>query len=99
MIDFCRFLIFLALFGRPFGESFGANVCENGGVKKSRKMSQKRLCSENDEKGPGTCSPLKEKNLRVPSSAEFSRFLIGSSPLCVPLRHGGGYKNKSYIYV
>ncbi len=79
-------------FGRPFGKSFGANVCENGGVKKIQKWSQKESCKENDEKGPGTCFPLKEENLRLPSSAEACRFDIGSSTLCVPLRHSGEYE-------
>ena len=61
---------------------FGANAYENGGRKKSRKMSRKRLCKENYEKGPRTRFPLKEQNLRLPSS-EFCRFAIGSYTLSV----------------
>ena len=47
-------------------------------------MSRKTRCKENDEKGPGTCFPLKEENLRLPSSAEACRFLIESKTPCVP---------------
>jgi len=34
--------------------------------------------------------PLKRRESSTPSSAEACRFLIESSTLCVPLRHGGG---------
>ena len=57
---------------------------------------RKRPCGENKEKAPGTCFPFQEENLRLPSSAEVCRSDIGSSTLCVPLRHGGG---DIYIYI
>ena len=92
MSDYFVIFEILLFLGRPFGESFGANVCENGGAKKIQTWGQKESCKENEEKGPGTCFPLNEENLRLPSSAESCRFLIGSSTLCVSLRHGGGYE-------
>ena len=67
-----------------WGMCVGVNVYEHGGAKKSRRMSRKRLCGENEEKGPGTCFPLKEENLRLPCSAEACRFLIESETPCVP---------------
>ena len=30
LIDFLQILAMLDVFGRPFGECFGSNVCENG---------------------------------------------------------------------
>ena len=84
MVVFLSIFEIFTLFGRSFGESFGANVYENGGVKKSQKWSQKETCKENDEKAPGTCFPLKEENLRLPSSSEACKFCIGSNTLRVP---------------
>ena len=75
---FAIFEIFEFL-GRPFWECFGANAHKNGGVKKSRKKTQK---GSRREKAPWTCFPLKEENLRLPSS-EFCRFAIGSYTLSV----------------
>ena len=77
--------------GHPFRGCLLENAHGNGGGKKSREKRRKMLCNENEETGPGTCFPLKEKNFRLPSSAEVCRFDIGSSTLCVPSRHGGGF--------
>ena len=84
VIVFFTIFEILTFLGRPFGESFGANAHEHGGRKKSKNRSRKRPCGENEEKGPGTCFPLKEENLRLPSSSEDCKFCIGSNTLCLP---------------
>ena len=65
-------------------KSFGAKVYEHRCVKNNKNMIQQKSCKKNNEKGPGTCFPLKEENLRLPSSAEACRFLIESKTPCVP---------------
>ena len=74
----------MTFFGCPFGKCSGTNAYENGRGTKSQHKYPKGSRKENEEKAPGTCFPLKEENLRLPSSSEDCKFCIGSNTHCMP---------------